>query len=52
MSTDIFHDLSELELWQTEQTKLAIAEADAGDFSAPAVLQAILAKYDPPIRLP
>ena len=35
----------ELDLWQIEQTKQAIAEADAGDFATPAELQAVLTKY-------
>ncbi len=35
----------ELDLWQIEQTKQAIAEADAGDFATPAELQAVLSKY-------
>lgn len=35
----------ELDLWQIEQTKQAIKEADAGDFATPAELQAVLSKY-------
>lgn len=35
----------ELDLWQIEQTKQAIAEANAGDFATPAELQAVLSKY-------
>jgi RHH-type transcriptional regulator, rel operon repressor / antitoxin RelB len=35
----------ELDLWQIEQTKQAISEADAGDFATPAELQAVLSKY-------
>lgn len=46
MWSDFVKECSELELWQIEQTKQAIAEADAGDFVTRAELQAVLQKYD------
>ena len=52
MSADTFHNLSELELWQIEQTKQAIAEADLGEFATDIELQKVFSKYEPPAREP
>ena len=44
-AVEALQDRLELDLWQIEQTKQAIDEADRGDFATPAELQAVLAKY-------
>jgi predicted transcriptional regulator len=40
-------DNFELNLWQIEQTKQAIEEADLGEFASSVELQAVLSKYEP-----
>lgn len=46
MLVEALQERLEFDLWQIEQTKQAIAEADSGDFATPAELQAVLSKYD------